>query len=1238
MDKITKFFIDNPKLGTLFSVFIFIAGIMSLKNMNAETNPAVDFATAIINTSYDGASSNDIETKITKPIEDEIRQVDDIKDVKSVSQPGLSTIVLRVDMDKKGVDVDKAMADLQRAIDRVSNLPSDLEDLPLFTEIKSEEFPVATIAITGGNDRYRNYISDLLKDEIEDNKSVKSVNLSGYSERQFNIDLDLKKMNYHHIGINEVVNKIRSRNIDFPSGEIKNTQFQSLTRIEAKIKDIDELSNIIIRSNFSGELVKLSDIAQIIDSQEDAKILTRYNAKKSTILTINKKSNTDTLKLVDDVKIRLTKFSERYQDLSFNLVQDESQQVYDRISILASNAIIGLIIVLVLLFIFLPWRVGIMASLSLPLAIMATLAVMTFFDINLNTVTILALVIVLGMLVDDSVIISENFTKYYNRGSSPIEASIKSIKLFWLPITATVLTTMAAFLPMLITRGIMGEFIKWIPIIVTIALALSLIECFFFLPMRLAYFGGSSALHSNNKKQDWFHKIELKFESLVHKLIKIRYWVLIAFSVIIVFSGYLVFVANKFILFPAEQTLIYVAKVKANEGSRIENTSKSLQEASLRIKEKLGDGAQHIVANAGVNDINASQPNYKQGSDVGYIWIYVDDYTQNNVAYNEVLAQLQSIDFTDILDDISFEAQVNGPPVGSAIEATFRSDSFSDIDNMIELILPKLQETPGILDLVIDDVIVGDEIFVNINYAKADKLGLDIDIVGNAVRSAIAGIIVSQVTIDNKDVNLFVRFKENYRSSLEDLKNIMIMDASGNLVPLGNFVSFTQKKSEPYIKRYDYKRSKTLLANVNDDIISASKANQIVKDLFEKHKNDLPSVSIKFGGIEESTNESLGSLKNAFLFAIMGIFILLVFLFKSYLKPFIILTTIPLGLFGFGVAFLLHLKPVSFLALIGLVGLAGVIVNAGIVLVSYILRLKEEGEEKDLHKILSYASSMRLRSVVITSLTTIAGFAPAAYGIGGKDEVLSPMTLAMMWGLASGTILTIIWIPCAYAILDDLLGYYKRFLDFVNHKLFYFKKMTRNKRDLDIENYKGSGQQKRIKHQVRESRNDKVLRIEEFFQKAINGTITEIDIQNNQDIIDEVNQHGMTPLMLCVSQKILTPGHVKSTNLLCQNGADVMALDDKMSSVLMWAATNKDPASKLVLKSSNKIKQILFENGIEIQDADKRMNEYMPYLEELEKKFCQYRPNNNRPSSFPRSCNGIKTQSTATRINQFTNN
>ena len=1022
-----------------------IIGVIGFKGIIAETHPAVDFATAIISTSYPGASAIDVEAKITKPVEDEIKTVSDIKNIYSVSQPGASTIVILVDMDKRGISIPKTMSDIQNAMNRVANLPSDLQDRPRFLEIKSEEFSVVTIAITGPNiNRQRDLVADFLKEDIEDNKSVKSISLDGYTKRSFNIDLDPKKLSSYNIGINEVLEKIGARNVDIPSGDLKSAQKQILTKIEAKVQNIEELKELVVRSNFNGKIIKLKDIASIIDSEEEPRMLARYNGEEATLLTINKKSNSDMIRLAKNIDEKLAVLKKQYDGkFSFYVVQDESKIVKEKLSILIEHALLGVAMVMGILFLFLPWRSGIATALSLPLTVLATIGFMFFANINLNNVTILALIIVLGTLVDNGIVISEVFIRNRSHGMDLDKAAISSVDSLKLPIIATAFATIASFLPMLVTNGIMGKFIKWIPIVVTLALLINLLECLFLMPMRLVLFSKND---KSEHKEHWFDKFEVMFKAFIFWALKKRYLVLLGFFGVIITSFVMIFAVNKFILFPNEQTEIYVARFELSEGSRLENTSKVMADISAKIKEKMGKKVEHIVFRAGITDLNASQPKYEEGSNVGYAWIYVDLDTKYNVNYQDFITELNSIKF-DGVEKITFDGQFNGPPVGNDIEATFRSNSFEDIDSLTKLIKGDLETVKGIRDLKLNDVFGEDEIVIHINYEKADQLGLKTNMIGNIIKTAIAGNAVSQVVLDNKNVNLLVRLNDESRHSLADLKNIQVMDQRGNLIELEKFATFEERKGASFIRRFDSKRAKTLLGSVDSAIITSSEANKHLKESFVKHAPQFPSVSLKFGGVEESTNDSMSSLGSAFILSILAIFSLLVFSFKSYIKPIIILTTIPLGLFGFSIGFFLHHKPISFFAIIGIIGLGGIIVNSGIILISYILELeKTKKDTMSLHEILAFASSMRLRPVIITKLTTIAGLLPTAYGIGGSDAILLPMTLAMMWGLLLGTILTLVWVPCLYAILDDLSGWIKNnktyansFLQKISRRLIFWR-------------------------------------------------------------------------------------------------------------------------------------------------------------------------------------------------------
>ncbi|MGB0454618.1 MAG: efflux RND transporter permease subunit [Bacteriovoracaceae bacterium] len=1022
MKSLIKFFIENNKFTFVVTVFFVVVGVMGYMKLNAESYPSVSFAAATVVTSYYGASPEEIENEITKPIEDELRTVRGVKDVRSVSQSGLSNISIRVDMDN--FDVDEVMDDLQKAVQRVTDLPAGIKERPKFTELNSEEFPAIELAVVGDNtDRKRDLFADYLKDLLEDNKRVLSARLTGFRDREFTILLNREKMNRYHISIEEVANVLRGRNLNIPSGDLKNDQTRFLVRLDGKVENTKQLEEIYIRSNFDGQSVQIKDVAKVVDGEIEARVLSKVNGEDATLMTVTKKAGEDTLALVADIEQKLNRVTIP-DGLKIEVYNNESEKVKVRMEVLNSNAISGLVLVIFFLLIFLPGAVGIVASLSLPIAIMATVGLMPSFGMNLNTITILALVIALGMLVDNSVVISENYTRLRNEGHDNIDAAIKAAHQFWLPISCTVFTTIAAFVPMLVTKGVMGEFIKWIPIVVSLSLVLSLVESFFLLPMRLAFVGkvfGKSlnkAQQSKEGHRDWFTNVSDKFESFMHVLVNRRYLVAITFAGIIFGSLFMLIKVNDFILFPADQTEIYIGRYELPRGAVIERTNKVGKDIVNSIQDQIGEHTKNIVSRAGIMQSGPDDQKAKEGSNVGMIMIYMTREASIEQNYKDILTKLREIKHPEA-SVLTFEVLLNGPPVGSPVNVTFRSNNQAQLKGLSNRVVDYLASVDGIIQPQTDDVIGEDEVHIMIDYEKAARLGLDVNKIGNTVKTALEGAMITKLNLNNKKFELKVRYQDQDKKEILDLNETFIQDRLGNLIPISTIARIEKTEGTPIIKRFDFQRSKTVTADININKITSIEANKLVSEKFAELSKEFPEASIKFGGEEESTKESMSSLWEAMVLALMAILGILIFLFKSYLRPLIIMSTIPLGLLGFSIAFYFHNRPTSFLSLIGVIGLAGIIVNSGIVLISFIDQMRDEGA-LSLDRILARASGLRLRAVIVTSLTTISGLLPTAYGLGGEDAILIPMTLAMAWGLTSGTILTLVWVPCAYAILEDV--------------------------------------------------------------------------------------------------------------------------------------------------------------------------------------------------------------------------
>ena len=667
-----------------------------------------------------------------------------------------------------------------------------------------------------------------------------------------------------------------------------------------------------------------------------------------------------------------------------------------------------------------------MAALSLPLALLATFAMMPPMGMNLNTITICALVIALGMLVDNAVVITENYVRLREEGLKPKDAALKAAHQFWLPITCTALTTIAGFLPMLVTKGVLGQFIRYIPIVVTISLIMSLIESFFLLPMRLRAVDSNRDHKANPKKVsvDWFKVLSRKFEWFMDKLISHRWFVSIVFSAILLGSLFLLVGVNKFVLFPSEQTEIYVARFEMPKGTTLEETNRASATLSRQIKGALGDDAAYVVSIAGKSEQDITDPKSKEGDNVGIIKIFVTPEASFSLYYTDALEKMRAID-TSYMESIVFSTVINGPPVGAPVNLTLRSHNPQQLKELSYRLLDTVKSAKGIQNPEINDTFGDDEIEVLLDHGKIQRLGLSVAQVGSTIKDLLEGRDITELNLLNKKIKMKLRLQDSDKNSVGDLSNIRIMDRQGNLIKLSSLAKLKKKSGALIIKRYNYQRAKTLTADIDTSQITSGEANKLAIEAFEKLKEEYPEVSLAIGGEEESTRESMESLSQALLLAMLGIFGVLVFLFKSYLRPLIIMSTIPLGLTGVSVAFLIHDKPLSFLAIIGIIGLAGIIVNSGIVLISFIDEMRESSEES-LHSILVRASGLRLKAVMVTSLTTISGLLPTAYGWGGADLILMPMTLAMAWGLVTGTFLTLIWVPCAYALLEDVIGFFSK--------------------------------------------------------------------------------------------------------------------------------------------------------------------------------------------------------------------
>ena len=1023
MNRIFTFFVDNWKFSILTTLFVLIIGSLSFTLLQRESFPPVNFAVVVVTTVFPGASPEEVQDKVTQVVEDELRAIAGIKDVKSVSQSNLSSITIRVDID--GAESGKVVSDIQKAVQRASSkLPDEVTEEPLVTEINAREIPVLEFAITGDNsDRKRDLLADKLKAEIEDVKGISSVSLSAYQDRELQVLLNQGKLKQFGIGLDEVFRALSQQIKNIPSGYIDNKETKTLVRVFGKKIKTEDLENVVVRSNDAGANIRIKDIGQVKDASKKPTVIARVNGEEATIVTITKKADADALKTLDAAAVRIEAFKQGL-DKAYSLVvfNDEGARIKNRLEIVSYNAISGMVIVLLVLFILLPGKVGFFSSLSLPICAVATIGVLVFFGANFNIITMIALVICLGNLVDNSVVISENYIDLVESGMAPRLAAIKSAKQFWIPFTASTITIIAAFLPMLVTKGVMGQFIKWIPITITAALTISLVESLTILPARLQFLKTRPKTQS---KGGWFEVVEKLFGKLIGKTLQHKYLTLFLLSCLVASGFFVTAFLNRFELFPANGVEYYIGRVEVNADSSIYNTDGIVSSLSKSVSETLDkDVLLAIVGRSGVSQTDPSDPKAKVGDNVGMILIAIKPDKAPDLNIQKTLESLKAIPSPVGVTKLSFEPLEGGPPIGKPLTVTLRSDNYQQLSGARDSILEDLKQLKGVFNLEDDEQSTGREfLFVADEESRAFS-GTSVDAIGLNLRTALEGSTAARLSEFGKEFDLVVSFDQKSRDDIQDLQKIELLTSRGNVIPLTSLGKFNEVDAPKAIKNFDFKQSITITADVDNILANSQSVNLAARDAFQKVTSKYPLVSAVFGGEEESTNESLQSLGIALLLALFGIFATLVFTFGSFSNSFLVLSTIPLGLVGVFYSFTMIQRPLSFLAFIGVVGLTGVVINSAIILVDYIRELQAENKFGSMQELLVFASRKRLRAVLATGLTTVVGLLPSALGLGGYDAILVDITLALSWGMIIGTLLSLIWIPVGFLIINDFKNYW----------------------------------------------------------------------------------------------------------------------------------------------------------------------------------------------------------------------
>jgi multidrug efflux pump subunit AcrB len=999
---------------------IILLGASALTTIKRDVWPEVEYGIMIITTRYPGASPEDVELNVTNKIEEELKGVTGIDRTSSVSMENISVITVFVDPDAS--DQDEVKSDVEEAVGRVTELPIEVTESPLVIDVKTSIFPVIEVGLTGDLPYAElREIARQLEKKLETLPGVSSVKRFGYRAREVKVEVDPDALSEYQIPLREIIGAILARNIRGTAGSFESyTSERNLVTL-AQFRDPTEVGDVVVRSSFDGPIIRVKDLAVVRDDFEDARILSRMNGVAAISFQVNKKSSADAIRTVASVKRLIERESERMPvGVGIEYSNDFSRYVHNRFDVVQSNLFIGLVLVVIVLMLFLGIRGAFWVAMGIPVALLGAAFLMPAFDVYLDSITLAAMIIVLGIIVDDGIIIAENIQRHRERGASPLDAAVDGISEVFPPVITTILTTFLAFAPLFLMTGILGNFIFVIPLVVSLALAVSLVEAVVCLPSHLTMGLRKKSGEGRAVRGSWFNALLAPFKRAELIIVKLRYLLVPLFVAMLIAS--LWYAANfmKFELFPSSMAEQFNILIELPKGASLESTADHVQAVETLVAQLPDNELESFITRIGTQEVFPAA-GYPPGENEHWAFVSVNlsPYTERDRTADDIVEALRAeTSKLEGIEHIVYAIEAGGPPVGKPITVRVVGADDSLRVQLADSVALFLGTITGVKDIDRNDKPGKEQVEIKVDYDRLSRLGLTVADVSQNVRIAYDGEVVTSVRYGDEDVDFRVQLEREARENPRLLADLTVPNRQGRLIPLREVARFPSGPGPSNYHHFDNERAITISGDVDKEQVTPLEATTAVVEHFNLD-GDWPGMRLVIGGEAEETEKSMISLFKAFAIAVVAIYFLLILLFNSPVQPLVVMAAIPFGIMGVIITFALHAEPLGFVAMMGVIGLAGVLVNDSLVLVNHINRLRKQKPDDNIRAIIAKGASDRLRPVLLTSLTTVAGLLPLAYGIGGSDPYMAPMALALAYGLVFATPITMILVPCLYMVKVD---------------------------------------------------------------------------------------------------------------------------------------------------------------------------------------------------------------------------
>jgi HAE1 family hydrophobic/amphiphilic exporter-1 len=1018
-----RFFAAHPTAGNLLMLVLMAIGIATLPQLKRETFPEVKAYSAEIRVAYPGATPSDVEQSICVVLEDALDGISFVEEKRCQARQNMGLMTIK--MFEQG-DFAKFMDDINSAVDGISDFPQETE-LAIVSEIGRTQ-NVISIALTADIARPElKMLAEQLKQSLLQNPAIPLVEISGFSERQLLIEVPDYNLRRYGLSLQDIATLIGKQDIDLPVGTIETNFREIQLRFTDERRHTKELAKLVIASGQSGNEVRLGDIATISDTFEFAEQKVSFNGKSAALLKINKNTTDDSLKVLEAVEKALTiERAKLPAGVELEFTQDATSIVKDRISLLVRNAWQGLFLVFAVMWLFFTIRYAFWVVMGLPVSFLASMFFLSHMGISINMFSMVALLLSLGILMDDAIVISESIGSHIKKGLSPLDAAIQGTKLVAGGVISSFLTTVCIFIGLIFIEGDLGQILKVIPIVLLTVITVSLIEAFLILPHHLNH----SLAHAKKSKDSVFRvKFEKRFEELrqnffglVKKLIKYRYGFLGGVIFIFLFSAS-IFVSGvlKFSAFPNIEGDMAQARILMPAGTPLAQTEKVVKTLLIAL-EKTQQAFQYEESQNLIKAINVSHNENADAYEFGphLATITVDLLTaesRNTRLLDFVNLWRENAGLIPQAQTISFKEPTLGPS-GQPIEIRLQGDNLIRLSEASYDLQNWLSGYPGVENLI-DDLRPGKPEFSITLKAGALNLGLDAQTIASQMRSAYQGNKISETNVDLDTFEVTVKLAKNSRDEFIDFDTFPIIHPQTKaVIPLSSVADIVTTRSYSRISRVNNQRTVTVYGDIDVD---KNNTKQLLDDVSKRwvpiFKQKYPELSYSFEGEIKNAGTTQQSMMKTFILGLFGVFILLSFQFKSYLEPLIVIAAIPMALIGVIWGHLIMGMQFTMPSMMGFVSLGGIVVNDSILLVEFVKKHVAEG--MSVHDAAAQASNDRFRAVLLTSLTTIVGMSPLLFETSLQAQILIPLATSIVFGIATSTLLVLFVIPCLYSVLED---------------------------------------------------------------------------------------------------------------------------------------------------------------------------------------------------------------------------